>query len=391
MEVQKTLTELFDTLLRRETIFRNKEALRHTYTPEHLPHREREISRLARILVSPLRGETPSNVFIYGKTGTGKTAVAKFVGRELKQVGEKKQIPIEVVYINCVEVDTRYRVLANLAYTFGEEVPLTGWPTDQVYKSFFNSVDSEERFVVIILDEIDKLVKKSGDDVLYNLTRMNSELRNSKVSVVGITNDLKLVDYLDPRVKSSLSQEEIVFEPYNALQLRDILGERAKIAFKDGVVTKEAINLCAALAAQEHGDARRALDLLRISGEIAEEEGSQRVEESHVRKAKEKLEQDRIIEVIRTLPKQSKLVLYSVLLLGRPSSTGEVYDLYRDLCHRTGVEVLTQRRVSDLISELDMLGIINAKVVSKGRYGRTKEISLGVPPEKVSKALEELI
>ena len=150
---------------------------------------------------------------------------------------------------------------------------MTGWPTDQVYAEFRNALDEEKRVVVIMLDEVDKLVKK-GDDVLYNLSRVNSDLLQTRLSLIGISNDLKFTEFLDPRVKSSLGEDEIIFPPYNAEQIRDILEQRAGIAFRPGMLTEEVIPLCSAFAAQEHGDARRALDLLRISGELAERERS---------------------------------------------------------------------------------------------------------------------
>ena len=430
---------LFDDLLSGEPIFEDKEVLRPSYTPRELPHREEQINNMATILVSALRGDTPSNILIYGKTGTGKTASAKYVSNELETTSEKYAVPCDVEYINCEVTDTQYRVLAQLANEFVdrnrsaideeleelrslrgqateepaalseteydsppdiearieeleadrerfEEVPMTGWPTDRVYSSFFKAVDYRERVVVIMLDEIDKLVEKSGDDTLYNLSRMNSELDRTRISIIGISNDLKFTDFLDPRVKSSLGEEEIVFPPYDATQLQDILQYRSDAAFVDGALTDDVIPLCAAFAAQEHGDARRALDLLRTAGELAERGTTDRVEERHVRKAQEKIELDRVVEVVRTLPQQSKLVLFAIISLEKEDvptiNTGEVYNVYKRICEEIGTDVLTQRRVTDLISELDMLGIVNAVVVSKGRYGRTKEISLSVPVEE---------
>ncbi len=443
-ETEDTSSGLFDDLLSGEPIFENKEVLRPSYTPRKLPHREEQINNIATILVSALRGDTPSNILIYGKTGTGKTASAKFVSEELEATSQKYEVPCDVQYINCEVTDTQYRVLAQLANTFitqnqailedeltdleslfeqcqtdtavleetqfssptdvreridtlegkrgsFEEVPMTGWPTDRVYSSFFEAVDFRERVVVIMLDEIDKLVEKSGDDTLYNLSRMNSELERSRVSIMGISNDLKFTDFLDPRVKSSLGEEEIVFPPYDANQLRDILQHRAEVAFKDGALTEDVIPLCAAFAAQEHGDARRALDLLRTAGELAERDQTDDVQEEHVRQAQEKIELDRVIEVVRTLPQQSKLVLFAIILLEKQGvhniNTGEVFNIYKRLCEEIDADVLTQRRVTDLISELDMLGIVNAVVVSKGRYGRTKEISLSVPLEETEGVL----
>uniref|UniRef100_UPI0025D52561 AAA family ATPase n=1 Tax=Methanoregula sp. TaxID=2052170 RepID=UPI0025D52561 len=231
---------------------------------------------------------------------------------------------------------------------------------------------------VFMLDEIDKLVKKSGDDTLYNLTRINSDLKNSKVSIIGISNDLSFKDFLDPRVLSSLSEEEIVFPPYNAPQLVDILTQRATGAFIDGAIAEGVIPLCSALAAQEHGDARRALDLLRISGELADRDESKQVTEEHVKQAQAKIETDSMIECIATLPAQSKLILFSMLTLEHLGqnifTSGEVSRIYQDIAPSIQLDILTHRRITDLISELNMLGVINTRVVSRGRYGRTKEM-----------------
>ncbi len=378
----KSLDGLFKKLLEGESIFKNKEVLRPSYTPDSLLHRDEQINNLATILVSALRGHTPSNILIYGKTGTGKTASTRHVGIELERMSENLNVSCSVLYINCEVIDTQYRLLANLARHFGEDIPMTGWPTDQVFTKFKEAVDSKEQVVIIVLDEIDKLVKK-GDDVLYNLSRINIELTRAKVSMIGVSNDLKFTEFLDPRVKSSLGEEEIIFPPYDAEQISDILRERAEIAYKGDVLDSMVIPLCSAFAAQEHGDARRALDLLRVAGELAERENKPKVEEDHVRSAQERIEIDRVVEVVRTLPTQSKLVLYSIILLRKNGyhnvTTGEVYNVYRQLCHNIDMDILTQRRVTDLMSELDMLGILNAVVVSKGRYGRTKEISLSVP------------
>jgi cell division control protein 6 len=255
---------------------------------------------------------------------------------------------------------------------------MTGWPTDQVYQELKNQLETTGGVLVIVLDEIDKLVKKSGDETLYNLTRINTDLKKSKVSTIGISNDLSFKDFLDPRVLSSLSEEELVFPPYNAPQLVDILQQRAEIAFLEGALEDGVIPLCAALAAQEHGDARRALDLLRVSGEIADREESEKVGEKHVKLAQAKIETDSMVECIATLPTQSKVVLYSMLLLDHMGqnifTSGEVSRIYQEIAPVIDLDVLTHRRITDLISELNMLGVINTRVVSRGRYGRTKEM-----------------
>ena len=377
----------------REPLFSSKEVLRHSYTPDELPHRNKEIRQLAMILSSALRNEESSNILIYGKSGTGKTIVSKFVCKELEGTAKRLNIPVKTAYINCEITDTQYRVLQNLTECFGDKVPFTGWPTDKVYRAFLESLDGVSQGVVIILDEVDKLVQKSGDDIIYNLTRINSELKKARVSIIGISNDLKFKDYLDARVQSSLSEEVVVFKPYDARQLEDILNQRAALALKPDVLDEYVIPLCAALAAREHGDARKALDLLRVSGEIAERESAPRVIEKHVRKAKDRIEADSIVEAVRTLPTQSKILLYSIVVFEerkhRVITTGDVYEVYSTICRRMGLDILTQRRVSDLLSELDLMGIINSTVVSKGRYGRTRQIHLVVPLVGIRMVLED--
>ncbi len=382
---------IFDGLLSTTNIFKNRDVLRHSYTPESLPHREEQINQLAMLLSPALKGGTPSNIFIYGKTGTGKTATVKFVGKQLEEASKKVKANVLVHYINCEIVDTAYRVFASIARKFGKNVPMTGWPTDQVYEEVKNSIEEKDIRLIIVLDEIDKLAKKA-EEALYSLTRMNSDLNQAKISLIGISNNLKFKSFLDARILSSLSEEEIVFPPYNAEQLEDILRQRAELAFNDGVLEEGVIELCAAIAAQEHGDARRALDLLRVSAEIAEREKDSKVRVEHVKKAVKKIETDYLVETVRTLPIHSKILLYGMILLSETTdkfTTGEVYCIYKKLCGKVGLDALTQRRISDLISELDMLGIVNSVIISKGRYGRTREMRIEGDATYLRKVLEE--
>ena len=390
---------LFQKYLTNKNIFKNREVLRHSYRPQILPHRKPQINMVAGILAPALRNETPSNIQIYGKTGTGKTASVRYVGAELEKAGSEMGLFCRVVHLNCEVIDTQYRVLAQIAKCIDDieskssdkarsNIPFTGWPTDQVYSELKSQLEETRGVLIIVLDEIDKLVKKSGDETLYNLTRINSDLNHAKVSIIGISNDLRFTDFLDPRVLSSLSEEEIVFPPYNAPQLCDILAQRAEMAFIEKVLEEGVIPLCAALAAQEHGDARRALDLLRVSGELAERENADRVMERHVKMAQEKIEADSMVECVSTLPTQSKAVLYAMLLLDQMGkkifTSGEVVQVYRELAQTIDLDILTPRRITDLISELNMPGVISTRVVSRGRYGRTKEISLDANTKQIS-------
>ena len=381
--IQKRLDNIFEDFLANQDIFVCKESLQTGYQPKDLLHRESLIEELGSILAPSLRNELPSNVFVYGKTGTGKTSVVRWLADRLTDKAKAVGTPLKIIYVNIKldrVADTEYRLFAHLSKRLGEPIPATGLPTAHVFDLFKCALEAQESTVIVVLDEIDRLISKTGDEVLYNLTRINSELTRSKVCVIGITNDLKFLDNLDPRVRSSLSEEEVLFPPYNALQLRDILERRTEIAFRPGVVDDAVIHKCAAIAAREHGDARKALDLLRVAGEIAERAGDTRVVEEHLDIAEDRIDFDRILETVKAQPRQSKAVLFSIMRLdGEEVTTGDVYDAYRRTCLGSGLTVITQRRVSDLISELDMLGIVSSKKKSLGRYGRKRFISLHIP------------
>lgn len=385
--------KLIDALLSKafeSRIFANRELLLPDYVPQHLPFREEQLARLVSVLSVSLKGERPNNVFIYGLTGTGKTVAVRLVLKRLSEKASDVGSNVHTVYVNTRQKDTEYRVLADILESVGIKVPFTGLSVSELYDRLARAVRSRGFILIVALDELDYLVKKHGDDLLYRLLRLNSDLDKGKVALLGITNDLKLVELLDPRVKSSLGEEEIVFPPYNAEQLRVILEERARLAFKEGALDPGVISLCAALAAREHGDARKALDLLRTAGEIAERSGDEKVEPRHVEAAREQLEQDTVEAVVSTLPLHSKLILLAVVRLVEEKGkaiTGEVYTKYTELVRRLGVEHVTLRRATDIISELDMLGIIEARVVSRGRYGKTKVISLQSSKDAVLRAL----
>ena len=392
------LNVIFDSFMK-NSLFNDKSVLQVNYSPESIPHREKQIETIAGILAPALRGDRISNLFLYGKTGTGKTLSVKYVTDEiLKRIEKSGEDHLKVVYINCKlrkVADTEYRILAEIIHDLGGHVPVTGLPTDAVYNRFVNLIDDKKQMIILILDEIDQAVKKISDGFLYTLTRLNSELKKAQIGIIGISNSLTFMDNLDPRVKSSLGEEELIFPPYNAPQLQNILRTRANKAFAESVLGEGVIEKCAAYAAREHGDARRALDLLRVAGELAERNRDKKIEEKYIDEANHKIERDKMISIIESEPKQFKLVLLSIMYLTEDKNvdrffTGNIYNKYQEICEFTKNEILTQRRISDIIAEFDMLGIINADVVSKGRQGRTREIKLMLPPNLREKAREIL-
>ncbi len=396
--LKKNLTSFFEEFLHKESLFTDRSALSSSYKPETISYRDNEINKIASVLAPALKQEKPSNLFVYGNTGTGKTLTVKHVAEHMEQVAKSKNISLKLIYVNCKlkrVADTEYRLIAQLSSFFGKPTPSTGLPTDEVYKIFYNAVEEKGGIMMLVLDEIDQLIKRAGDNVLYNLTRINEELRNSQISLVGISNDTTFIENVDMRVKSSLSEEDILFSPYNAIEIQSILRERAAKAFKKDIIEHGVIEKCAAYVAREHGDARKAIELLRVAGELAERAKSKTITTEHLDEAEEKLEKDKILDVVKTQPKQFQAVLFAILSSRNSNSyiyTGEIYEVYKKLCFKVGLRPLTQRRVSDIIGEYELIGVINTRTISKGRYGRTREITLSITPSIIpltKKILEE--
>ena len=392
------LDEFFDEFLEAQPIFKDKSVLQSNFIPQSIPHREHYLRSIAKILAPALRCERPSNVFMYGETGTGKTLCVNHVLKKMDTIAQKKNVSLKIISINCKlkrVADTEYRVLLELLQNLGIHKKDTGHSTNELYNELYKSLDEKKQTILLVLDEIDTLIKKAGDDILYNFTRINEKLKLSEISLIGITNDLIIMDEVDSRVKSSLNEEEINFTPYNAVELQSILQERENKAFRPGVLHNEVIPKCSAYAGREHGDARRALELLKLAGELAERENSGKVMPKHIDTADKKREKNRVIEIIKSQPKQAQIVIYSIIKTSQkeklnlitnkkttfiePTTTGFVYDYYNKIAKLLRQPTLTLRRISDIIVELDTLGLINFKIVSKGRYGRTRIITLGLP------------
>ena len=378
---------IFEKILGQDSLFTDRKAFDHACEPKRLPHRDHEVDALVMNLVDALNGHIPSNMLLYGVPGSGKTVVTRYVLGQLREKGAEMGQLVKTYEINCRNMDTKYRVVQSIATQLAQRgdvpVPFTGWPTDRVLETLVERMSRAGGVHIIVLDEVDNLVDKGGDDLLYALTSLNTLLSDGRCSIIGISNDLNFTQHLDPRVSSRLSQEDVVFHPYVATEIQNILSERAAMGIREEVLEEGVIRLCAALAAQEHGDARRALDLLRISVQKAEQRGQGKVNTKHVRLAQSQLEYDQVTPVVRTLPLHQKLVLFSICINEenglRNISTGEIYRTYSEACSKIGIEPLTTRRVSSLLNELDTIGLIMARNVSKGRGGRSKQVNSAIP------------
>lgn len=394
MRLGSDIDNIFGKAASGGSLVKNRQTLTIDYVPENLPFRDEERTTLAQVLSTVFKGGRPSNLLLYGMPGTGKTAVVRSVTDALVRNAKEFKKEVTVLVINAKDNNTPYKVLFEIAKNIGinetgGKVPFTGLSMGEATSRILQFIQEKMLRTILVIDEIDTLVDKNGDEILYTFTRANQRMtKGGFISLIGISNRTDFKEKLDPRVQSSLSAEEVVFNPYTVEQLRQILQERSKIAFNDGAISDGAVNLCAAMAGREHGDARKAITLLRVAAELAERENTAKIEERHVRSAEEKIEKDTNYVIVKNAPLHSKIVILAIAK-SKNGNTGEVYNLYSAMCKQADHEPLTQRRVTQIVSELDLLGIITTDIVNQGRYGRSQKITLTIPMDTVREALKD--
>ncbi|MDQ2052916.1 orc1/cdc6 family replication initiation protein [Natronolimnohabitans sp. A-GB9] len=359
-------------------IFSNKDLLKIGHVPEadRIVGRDEEISKLAKRLNGAVHGYSPENVMIYGKTGTGKSLVSRHVCQRAQNAAQDG-VSIGTAYIDCAEDNTETQAISSLGAKLNDEsitditVPHTGLSTSKYYKFLWKILDAQFDSAIIILDEIDLM---NDDSLLMKLSRAEEAGKiDCSIGIIAISNKIQYVDNTNERVKSSFQHKELFFKPYDANQLREIMRNRAD-AFQDGVLSDDVIPLSAAFAAQEHGDARKAIDILRHAGEVAYEDGADKVQEEHVRQAQQHAEKDRFRELINGAPTQAKAALLALTELSVNSEddaflTSRVYDQYEQICEFLDMDVLSVRRFRDILKEQAFLGIVEIEKINKGSAG----------------------
>jgi cell division control protein 6 len=356
-------------------IFQNKDLLKTGHVPDadRIIGRDEEINKLGTKLNDAVRGLSPEDIVIYGKTGSGKSLVVKHVTHGAVQASDPN-VELGRAYIDCNEDSTETQAVRELVESLNDEsitginVPYTGLATSQYYKYLWDVLDKLYDSVIIILDEIDLM---DDDKILMALSRAEeSGKTDCSIGVIAISNKISYVDSLNERTKSSFQHQDILFKPYDADQLGSIM-ENRRDAFQDGVLTDDVIPLTSALAAQEHGDARKAIDILRHAGEVARENESDQVTEEHVRQAQTHAEKDRFRELIRTSPQQAKVILHAIATLSVSSekesfSTKKVYRRYEELCKEYDHDILSNRRFREILKEHTFLGVVETQRTSDG-------------------------
>ncbi|MBS3067982.1 AAA family ATPase [Candidatus Micrarchaeota archaeon] len=363
-------------------VFRDTNVLSPHFVPEVLPFREQQINEIRSVIAPALENKKPRNLFVYGKTGTGKTVSVKRVMETLNGVVASIQ------YINCRIYNSRYRVLQKALKNFIPELEKSGFGLPFLYEKMIEIASSGKQ-LILVLDEID--MTKDLDELIYTLTRANDEIKGGGVSIIGISNKLSFKDALDPRSKSSLYETEMVFPPYTSEQLREIIKQRAELGLNENVIDQSAINLTAAITAQENGDARYALKLLYNAAELAEHNGKNKISDEEVELARKKVDIDIASETVATLPENHQMVLFSIANISLNGSryarldveedgflfSGEIYEEYERTCKKLHKRARSVRWYHEYISDLEMLGLISTKMSSKGIRGHTTLIKLG--------------
>lgn len=370
-----------------------------SYQPEEIEERDEEIAEYTDALQPIVDGWKPNNIFLYGNTGVGKTAVTEYLLEELQNdIEQYSDVDLSVISVNCKTSNSSYQAAVRLVNELrprGSEISSTGYPQQTVFSKLYDELDAIGGTILIVLDEIDAIGDR--DELLYELprARSNGYLESTRVGVIGISNDFKFREQLDPRVQDTLCERELQFPPYDASELGNILASRAEIALADDAYENGVLKLCAALAARDSGSARQALDLLRLAGEIAENSNADVVREAHVEDARSKLEQERVEEGMRELTTHGRLTLLAVISKAAknetPCRTREIYQEYLDLCESSETDSLAQRSVHNHLSDLRMLGILSAKENRSGSRGNYYSYSLDVPFTSAVEAMADVL
>lgn len=355
---------------------------------ERIVGRDKQLESVVSFLKPTLQGNRPPNMLLYGPAGTGKSLIIGAVTQQIIELYKSKGGRFGVIAINCQPINTLdqavYELVQTVAKNMGAEVgvPETGVSTKRKYRRLYRLINENYDSVIFILDEIDLLVGRRANDepayskLLYQLSRAsNTNEIEGRVSVAALTNDPKFMEDIDGRAESSFNPRDVYFPDYDANQLRQILKNR-RDAFRSNTLEEDVIPLVAAFAAQSHGDARKAIDLFRGAGDLANERGEKEVLEGHVRESQEEIDKDRSLKLVEGLTTQKKISLYATAAIARysrrsgssvPSPVG--FKTYQWVTDELDADQMTRETYVKYVKELSTYGLISTSRKSRGRGG----------------------
>lgn len=339
-------------------IFKNEEVLSPEYLPEILPHREQQVKHLAENLLPAAQKRIPQNTFIFGPPGTGKTATVKFVFREFENYSGIKSI-----YINCWDYKTIVAILSKISLDLGGFVQRRGLGKDEILERAIEICNKLDKGLVICLDEVDQLIFHDKS-ALYDLLRLSQYVK-SHIGLIFVSNNQFVFANVEPRIRSSLNVEEMEFKPYSLLEMKDILEERAKLAFTS--FESAVILLAANHAVQNGGDVRVGLECLLKAGRQAEKEGERKVKVSHIKAVLSSVNPIKP-EILKEKLNLDEKIILQIVDEEKRIFTDELYFIYSNRIEYP----VGERRFRDFLKHLVDIGLIKILTRKRGIRGKKR-------------------
>jgi cell division control protein 6 len=384
------------------SVFKDEAKLDINYVPRRLPHREEEHRLLMEFFNFLLRfpERMAQRVIITGEVGTGKTALAQRFGADITREANKQGVNLRYVHVNCREYRGKlFLILQHALAVFRPTFPSRGYSAEEVLRTLMQTLDEDNVYVILTLDEFDTLIEKEGSEAVYTLTRLQ-EMRAGKpqrISLISVLRDLKATEQLDASTRSTLQRNVIRLERYPKDQLADILNDRVAMAFELATVAEDVVDLVAELAVSESGNARFAIELLWRAGKYADAEDADEVEPECVRKAVSSILPTLRRSELTSLGLHEKLFLLGAARTFKESqkayaSLSEVEEAYAVVCEEYEEKPNSHTQLWKYVQLLSALGILKTEVASTGARGRSTRISLpAVPAVELEKELSVLL
>jgi Cdc6-like AAA superfamily ATPase len=291
---------------------------------------------------------------------------------------------VAVVYVNLKECRTLFSAANEILYEVAGQKLGAYEGLDGVFDAVWTALESYPEWTILLLDEIDQIRYDTNYDpseFFYRLLRGEGRLkRGLELSVIVLSNELLEVDLrVDSRVDSVVSGEEVFFGPYGAEALRDIVSTRVERAFRPGAVSEDVLTYGVRLAADRWGDARKTLTLFRRAGETANVRGLEVLTRGCLDANLDETDKERVLAKLASLPLNHLLVLTAVVArrsggeIKQPVTTAEVEATL------SGLELST-RAIRDVVRDLEMMGLVETWVDSRGRGGRVKQTQTTFDP-----------
>ncbi|RLI19915.1 hypothetical protein DRO54_07415 [Candidatus Bathyarchaeota archaeon] len=380
------------------TVFKDETKLDIAYVPPRLVHREREYRLLQEFfrfaLESP--GRMSQRVLITGRIGTGKTALSQRFGMNIIKEAQSRRINLHYLHVNCRENRGKlFSILLNVLLHFKPNFPRRGLSSEELLHALMEVLDEENSYLILALDELESLISAEGAEPLYKLTRMQ-ETRLGKplrLSLICILRNLEYLARLDESTRSTLQRNIIHLEEYSKSQLIDIISERVEMAFREGTVPEETIEIIAELAERERGNARYAIELLWRAGKYADANELPEVYPECVRMASTSIYPTVRKDEILNLNQHQQLLLLAIARTFNQSlkayaTVGEIEQAYRVVCEEYGQKPKSHTQIWKYVKQLSAIGIIDAKISGAGQRGKTTLIGLHqIPAAELEKML----